>query len=81
MRSPDRLTELYRIVEFYHKQVPDLRFMQFFDNFRTWHFKVYGSDGFYVEDKEFIRRYFITFSANMHTNMFELISYIIFYFC
>ena len=57
MRNPDRLDSLYETLLNYHKKLPDWRFMQLFLNFLNWHYTKYGSDGFYIEDKEIVSRF------------------------
>ena len=54
MRDPIRLFKIYDTIFDYHKQKPDLRFLQLMNNFFTWHEVRHGGDGFYREDDEFI---------------------------
>ena len=57
MREPNRLNGFYNILKIYHKKyMPDIRFMQFINNFLRWHQETYNDDGFYVEDDEFLKR-------------------------
>ena len=57
MRDPKRLCELSYEIQKGHEKFPDWRFMQFMLNFFSWHMTVYKTDGFYVEDKDFLKRF------------------------
>lgn len=41
--------------------------MQLLNNFLSWHYLKYGTDGFYIEDNKFIKR-FNEFKAEMSNN-------------
>ena len=56
MRDINRLPNIYNKLLEAHKNFPDLRFIQFITIFMNWHYNKYGTDGFYVEDKEFLKR-------------------------
>lgn len=57
MRDPDRLDKCYNEILDIHKKIfPDWRISQFIINFLTWHMNTYKTDGFYVEEKEFVKR-------------------------
>lgn len=56
MRKPERLYGFYNSVCVLHQELPDWRFMQFISNFLSWHMEKYGSDGFYIEDDEALKR-------------------------
>ena len=57
MRNPSRLIKLYNKLKTNHEKVPDLRFTQLMIAFFEWRKNTYGSDGFYVEDDEFVVRF------------------------
>lgn len=57
MRDVNRLYKIYDVLFESHKKIPDIRFMQLMSNFFDWHKIQYGTDGFYVEDDEFIIRF------------------------
>lgn len=57
MRDRNRLFKIYDVLFNYHKEYPDLRFMQILNNFMNWHYYTYKTDGFYVEDDIFIERF------------------------
>lgn len=57
MRDESRLKDIYDTMCKYHKQVPDIRMMQLINDFLAWHISEYGTDGFYVEDEEFTKRF------------------------
>ena len=58
MRNPDRLVEIYHTMLIAHEsKVPDWRCMQLLINFLDWHKSSYGTDGFYIEDDEFLKRF------------------------
>ena len=49
MRDPNRLDEFYDTLKTIHKEIfPDLRFMQFIENFQRWA----NRDLYYCEDSE-----------------------------
>ena len=57
MRNPNRLDNFYEQIKIYHKEnFPDLRFTQFILTFLTWHNNKYGNDGFYLEEKECLKK-------------------------
>lgn len=56
MRDINRLDKIYNKILTYHKEFPDIRFMQFMINFFTWYKFKYGNDGYYIEDNIFILR-------------------------
>lgn len=56
MRDVNRLYALYEDVRANHSKLPDWRFMQLMLNFLSWHYRMYGTDGFYIEDDEFLDR-------------------------
>lgn len=39
------------------KKISDLRFIQFIFTFLTWHNNKYGNDGFYLEEKECLKKF------------------------
>ena len=58
MRDPNRLNDFYEKIKVYHKkEFPDWRFMQLMLNFLSWHKNKYGTDGFYIEDIECLKRF------------------------
>ena len=57
MRNVDRLNSFYEDMRVLHSKLPDWRFMQLMLNFFSWHYQTYGTDGFYVEDNEFLDRF------------------------
>ena len=58
MRDPNRLDNVYTIIKELHKEYfPDLRVMQLINNFYIWHYNKFKSDGFYIEDVEFISKF------------------------
>lgn len=58
MRDPNRLDNFYEQIKIYHKKnFPDLRFTQFIFTFLTWHNNKYGNDGFYLEEKECLKKF------------------------
>lgn len=57
MRDPNRLFKIYDIMYDYHKKNPDLRMMQFLNNFLSWYYSKYKNDGFYLEDDNFIEKF------------------------
>ena len=58
MRNPDRLEQIYDIVLTLHKKYfPDWRIMQLMNNFFMWHYNKYKTDGYYLEDIEFIAKF------------------------
>jgi len=65
MRDANRLDNIYKTIkELHQNNFPDWRIMQLINNFLIWHYNKYKSDGFYVEDNEFITR-FKTFIKKM----------------
>lgn len=57
MRDPNRLDKCYEALLETHKSFfPDWRISQFMLNFFSWHMNTYKTDGFYVEEDEFIKR-------------------------
>lgn len=57
MRNPNRLDSFYEEIKTIHKTYfPDWRFLQLIQNFLSWHFDTYKTDGFYVEEEKFINR-------------------------
>ena len=58
MRKPDRLDFFYEKIKNIHKEnVPDWRFMQLMLNFLSWHVDKYKTDGFYIEEDEYLKRF------------------------
>ena len=58
MRNPDRLDSFYNELKNIHKnQFPDWRFGQLILNFLSWHYNIFKTDGFYIEEKEFLNRF------------------------
>lgn len=58
MRNPDRLIPLYtQVAELHKEKFPDWRIGQLFLNFLGWYHNQYKTDCFYVEDKEFLKRF------------------------
>lgn len=58
MRDPNRLDNFYEKLKEYHKNIlPDFRFIQLIYAFLTWHNNKYGTDGFYIEEKECLKRF------------------------
>ena len=58
MRNPNRLDPFYTKLCELHKNIfPDWRLSQLFLNYFAWHYENYGTDGFYVEDDDFIDRF------------------------
>lgn len=58
MRNPDRLDSVYAIMcELHKKYLPDWRMMQLISNFMSWHYDKYKTDGFYLEEDDFIDRF------------------------
>ena len=63
MRDPARIAPLLmEFSEVWEQCFPDLRFMQVIVNFQSW----LGSDGFYIEDDDFIEK-FCEFATKMMT--------------
>lgn len=57
MRDINRLDKIYDTICNLHKEYfPDWRVMQLMMNFLGWHYAKYHTDGFYVEENEFINR-------------------------
>ena len=58
MRDPNRLMDFYKEIEKEHREnLPDWRFSQMMLNFFTWHMKRYANDGFYLEEKIFLKHF------------------------
>lgn len=58
MRDINRLDNIYDIIKTFHKKYfPDWRIMQLMNNFYTWHDYKFKSNGYYLEDTEFIIRF------------------------
>ena len=58
MRDPNRLETIYLIIKELHKKYfPDWRMMQLMNNFLSWYCDKYKTDGFYLEDTEFISKF------------------------
>ena len=70
MRDPNRLFKIYDVIYHYHSDNPDLRFMQLLNNFFRWHYQKYRTDGFYIEDDEFIKR-FVEFQKETMTAHYD----------
>lgn len=65
MRDPNRLDDFYEEIKTYHKKnFPDLRFSQLMISFSAWHESKYKTDGFYLEEDEYLKR-FKEFISNM----------------
>ena len=56
MRDINRLKHVHNVIKEVHSHYPDFRTMQFFIDFLQWHISEYGTDGFYIEDDDFIDR-------------------------
>lgn len=57
MRDANRLDYFYETLKGYHKYYfTDWRFGQLIINFLNWHLNKYGTDGFYVEENEMLKR-------------------------
>ena len=57
MRNIQRLDYFYDELKKLHKTYfPDWRFMQFVSNYLNWHMTHYGSDGFYCEEDDTMKR-------------------------
>lgn len=57
MRDPNRLDDFYEKFKNYHKEYfPDMRFTQFIFTFLNWHNNKYGTDGFYLEEEECLKK-------------------------
>ena len=68
MRDVNRLDDIYKTIKELHQNYfPDWRIMQLINNFFGWYYNRYKSDGFYIEDNEFITR-FKTFAREMTGN-------------
>ena len=68
MRDPNRLDYFYETLKNYHKwYFADWRFGQLIINFLNWHFNKYKTDGFYIEEKEMLKR-FDEFKNDMGVN-------------
>ena len=68
MRDVNRLDRFYETLKDYHKYyLPDWRFGQLVINFLTWHLSKYGTDGFFVEEDEMLKRFceFIDYAARV----------------
>lgn len=58
MRDANRLDYFYETLKSYHKYYfADWRFSQLIINFLNWHLNKYGTDGFYVEENEMLKRF------------------------
>lgn len=58
MRDPNRLDYFYETLKNYHKwYFTDWRFSQLIINFLNWHLNKYGTDGFYVEEDEMLKKF------------------------
>jgi hypothetical protein len=65
VRDLNRLDTFYEKIKTYHKEnFPDLRFSQLMINFFYWHKGEYKTDGFYLEEDEYLKR-FKEFISNM----------------
>ena len=55
MRDINRLDNFYNELKNIHKnQFPDWRFTQLILNFLSWHYSIFKSDGFYIEEEDFL---------------------------
>ena len=53
MRDPNRLDKFYDEIRLFHKLcLPDLRFLQLFNNFYHWIFTEKKKDPFFIEEDE-----------------------------
>lgn len=58
MRDINRLDAIYsEIMKIHKERVPDWRITQLFLNFFGWHTSKYGTDGWYIEEEEFLNRF------------------------
>lgn len=71
MRNVDRLDDIYNTIKDLHKKYfPDWRIMQLINNFYIWHYYKFKSDGYYLEEEEFIAR-FKNFVKEITNNDFD----------
>ena len=57
MRDKKRLEDVYETLRAYHEEIPDIRFLQLMMDFFSWHYQNFNTDGFYVEDEDFLTRF------------------------
>jgi hypothetical protein len=57
MRNVSRLDSFYEDMKVLHSKLPDWRFMQLMLNFFSWHYERYRTDGFYLEESDFLDRF------------------------
>ena len=57
MRDKKRLEDVYETLRAYHEAIPDIRFLQLMMDFFSWHYQNFNTDGFYVEDEDFLTRF------------------------